>query len=357
MSAADSNGGSTSVAFDSYSAVGPLNGIVFAPKELDFGISDCIKQSGFEDNHNYQPGEHGRDVQRRDRWNTRGRQRHSARFQALVHWPAIRGRRCLRRARTARLRLASQRLRDLRTTGSFKANGASGPGRVLLTGYSQSASLSVSASEVDFGTQFQDGLALPRYVYISNASSIAQHHTAVGGPIATPFTVTDECPESLASGAVCRLRIDYHSNTAPSSDSSTLALDDGLSVLLTGQTMPGTIPGWKYAGFQLDRFARSRHVWRRCGCYGRLERDADGQCDQYRDHGHGAEHCCKWRLLRFDELRKFRWPPGPTCAVVIAFTPSEPGARQGLLTVSSGAGTAPLTVALSGRRNRVACGE
>ncbi|HEY6374146.1 MAG TPA: SBBP repeat-containing protein [Edaphobacter sp.] len=61
--------------------------------------------------------------------------------------------------------------------GPIQANWTIGSGSVLLTAYSQAASLSISASEIDFGTQYTPtptpNLNLPRYLYLSNNSATA----------------------------------------------------------------------------------------------------------------------------------------------------------------------------------------
>ena len=50
---------------------------------------------------------------------------------------------------------------------------------MTLTGITQAAALNVSANEVDFGTQFQNGLRLPRYLFVSNNSTTPVAHSAV----------------------------------------------------------------------------------------------------------------------------------------------------------------------------------
>jgi hypothetical protein len=119
-----------------------------------------------------------------------------------------------------------------------QSNWTIGSGSVLLTAYTQATSLSLSAGEIDFGTQFGTtpaaGTRLPRYLYLSNNSANPITHTPVA--LASPFTLTDRCPTTLEPHTVCQLEITYSSTVAPSADSSTLTLDQGLTVLITGTT-------------------------------------------------------------------------------------------------------------------------
>ncbi len=124
--------------------------------------------------------------------------------------------------------------------GFAQSNWTLGPGSVLLTAYTQAAALSLSASEIDFGTQFGTtpaaGPRLPRYLYLSNNSSTAIPHTPVA--LTIPFTLTDRCPTTLPAYTVCQIEITYNSPVAPSADSTTLTLGQGLTVLITGNTKP-----------------------------------------------------------------------------------------------------------------------
>ncbi len=108
--------------------------------------------------------------------------------------------------------------------GFAQSNWTIGPGSVLLTAYTQAASFSLSATEIDFGTQFQGGIALPRFLYLSNNSATPILHTPVS--LASPFTLSDNCPTILEPHTVCQLAITYQSPVAPSADSTTLTLPD-----------------------------------------------------------------------------------------------------------------------------------
>lgn len=114
-----------------------------------------------------------------------------------------------------------------------------GPRDATLTGFVQAAALSLSATEIDFGQRspLAGAIHLPRYLFLSNNSLSAVAHTTVTLPASSPFSVIDDCPSMLQPQSVCRLTFSYSSATAPSLDSATVNLDEGLSVLLTGQTL------------------------------------------------------------------------------------------------------------------------
>jgi hypothetical protein len=88
--------------------------------------------------------------------------------------------------------------------GAIQQNWMVGGRSVLLTAYGQAAAVSLSASEIDFGTQYVGGLSLPRYLYLSNNSTAAVAHTAVMLPSGSPFTVADRCPALLEPLTVCQ---------------------------------------------------------------------------------------------------------------------------------------------------------
>jgi len=113
---------------------------------------------------------------------------------------------------------------------------------ILLTAFAEAAALNLSASKLDFGTQFTGSTAirLPRYLYLSNNSSTVISHTAATLPTSSPFTVTDACPSTLEPHTVCQITFSYNSPIAPSNDDATLTLDDGLTILLSGTTLPPT---------------------------------------------------------------------------------------------------------------------
>jgi hypothetical protein len=226
------------------------------------------------------------------------------------------------------------------------ADWAIGTQDVFLTGYQQAASLSVSATEEDFGTQFQNGLRLPRYVYLSNSSTAAVAHAAVTLPAGSPFTVTDQCPALLAPASVCQLRLDYLSTQFPSSDATTLALDDGLNVLITGQSLPQ--PGVTGASANPNlavsptsvTFANSVAVTA-----------VSGSTQTVTIANQGSSAFALTIALTGDFTDTTNCGPtlagGASCSVILSFAPSQPGTRNGLLAVSAGSATTPTYVPIS----------
>jgi hypothetical protein len=220
---------------------------------------------------------------------------------------------------------------------------------VVLTGWSQVGSLNLSAGEIDFGVQFAGAasIRLPRYLYLSNNGSTAIAHAMAGLPASSPFTVTDLCPTVLEARTVCQIAIAYSSSTAPSDDTATLNLDQGLSVQITGQTLPqqGTTgtsanpsltvsPGTitfatpvVTTGFststQTVTVSNSGVVPLTLGISISGDFTMATSC--------GATLA-----------------GGGSCQALITFAPSQPGSRSGLLSISTGSTFAPTDVALSG---------
>ena len=228
---------------------------------------------------------------------------------------------------------------------AVQANWTIGAGDVLLTGYEQSTALAVSAAELDFGTQFVGGLHLPRYVYLSNSSPSAIAHATATLPAGSPFTLTDACPATLVAGSVCRIRIDY-ANTVPASDSATLALDAGLSVLLTGKTLPqqgvtgATVnPNLSVTPTSIT-FANTVPVTAVSG---------ETQTVTIRNTGANAFPLTLALSGDFTDVTSCgsTLAGGATCAATITFVPSQPGQRTGLLAVTAGAGTSPVYVPIT----------
>ena len=231
--------------------------------------------------------------------------------------------------------------------GSLSVEWSLGSHDVLLTGYSQAAALSVSASEVDFGTQFTTGFRLPRYLYLSNASTSSFPHTATGLPTGSAFTIADSCPATLLPNTICRIRIDYLAAQSASSDSSTLALDHGLSVLLTGQTMPpasvtGTSinPNLSVSPATVT-FTNPVTVTSVAGTT---------QTVTIANSGVSAFALSLSLIGDFTDVTNCgaTLAGGQTCTIIVSFAPSQPGLRQGLLLVIAGAATTPNYVELSG---------
>ena len=218
---------------------------------------------------------------------------------------------------------------------------------VALTGYAQSTTLSLSATTLDFGTQIASGIRLPRYLYLSNASSSPVSHTAATLAAGTGFTVNDGCPATLAANSVCRIRVDYAASKSTSVDSATLVLDQGLSVSLLGQTKPatGTVGTTVNATLAVSpgsvTFPDAVVV---------TGVSSATQTVSILNTGIAAvpiSITVSGDFL-FSSSCPANLPGGQTCAVALNFAPAQPGTRVGQLTIDSGGGTTPMTVSLSG---------
>ncbi|MCU1247517.1 MAG: hypothetical protein JWQ49_546, partial [Edaphobacter sp.] len=230
-----------------------------------------------------------------------------------------------------------------------QSNWTIGPGSVLLTAYTQAASLNLSATEIDFGTQFGTtpaaGPRLPRYLYLSNNSTTPILHTPV--TLASPFTLTDHCPTTLEPHTVCQLQLTYQSPVAPSADTTTLTLDQNLAVLITGTTLPQPTGIGQSANpnltvtpatitFPTPVLVTSTSATTQPVTIGNI----------------GAQPFALSLAITGDFTDSTDCPallPGnSTCTALITFAPSQPGTRQGLLSITAGTGTSPAFVNLSG---------
>jgi len=240
------------------------------------------------------------------------------------------------------------------TAGSSSANDGAvraawriGNEDVAVTGFAQAAALAVSATEVDFGTVFAGGVRLARYLYLSNDSRTAIAHNAVALPAGSAFTVADGCPSVLEARSVCRLTIAYAAATTPSADAVTLALDAGLSVLLTGTTQPAagvtgstTDPSLGLSATALS-FATPVVV------------TGISNTTQTLTVSNTGATAFALALAASGEFPLTSGCPaqlagGASCNVLVGFAPAQPGTREGLLSVTAGNGFAPAYVALSG---------
>jgi trimeric autotransporter adhesin len=233
--------------------------------------------------------------------------------------------------------------------GFAQSNWTIGPGSVLLTGYTQATSLSLSATEIDFGTQFGTtptaSPGLPRYLYLSNNSDQPIQHTPVTLP--TPFTLTDRCPTSLTAHTVCQLEITYQSPIAPSADSTTLTLDQGLTVLITGATKPLQTGIGQIANPNLT-VAPATVIFPTP-----VPVTSTSSTTQPITVGNiGTQSFALTIAITGDFTDTTDCPallPGNSnCTVLITFAPSQPGTRQGLLSVTAGSDTSPAFANLTG---------
>ena len=223
---------------------------------------------------------------------------------------------------------------------------------LLLTGFTQTAGITVSSSELDFGTQFAGGLRLPRYFYLSNATSDPVSHSSVALPTGSPFTIMDNCPSELLPQTVCQVRADYLSPKAPTADSTVLALDAGLSVLLTGQTLPQPSVNGATANPNLSvtptQVAFATPV---------VVTMLSTSTQQVLITNTGSNAFTLALAATGDFSYTTTCPAslagGGSCTAAVTFAPSQAGLRQGLLSVTAGGGSA-INVALSGTGTAIA---
>jgi hypothetical protein len=248
---------------------------------------------------------------------------------------------------TCHITLSFTASNDSTNDGPLQSNWTIGPGSVLLTGYSQAAALNASATEIDFGTQYTGGIRLPRYLYLSNNSAATLPHTALSLPSPSPFTLTDRCPTQLLPHTVCQIQLTYLSPRSPSNDSITLSLDEGLTVLVTGKTLPPPGAGGATVNPNLTVSPTTLNF------PNAIPVTATSSTTQTVTIGNTGTQPTSLALALTGDFTEATdctasLPGHSTCIAVITFAPSQPGTRQGLLAVTAGSGTTPAYVALSG---------
>ncbi len=222
-----------------------------------------------------------------------------------------------------------------------------GGSSVVLTGYAQAASLSLSSTAIDFGTQFSGGLSSLRYLYLSNSSSATIAHTAIALPATSPFSVTDTCPVELEPHSICQLQIAYHAFTTTSSDSVTLNLDQGLTAEVTGKTIPQPADSGSTVNPSLSVTPGLITFTNAVAVTGI---SSTSQTVTVQNTGTSVF------ALSFTVTGDFTdqtnctgsLAGGASCSIVFTFAPAQPGPRSGLLAVTAGAGTTPAYVTLNG---------
>ena len=233
--------------------------------------------------------------------------------------------------------------------GFIQSNWLIGTQSLALTAYTQAASLSLSAPEIDFGTQFDTtptaSPRLPRYLYLSNNSTNSIPHTPVTLP--APFTLTDRCPTTLPPHTVCQLQITYNSAIAPSADTTTLTLDQGLSVLITGFTLPLSTGTGQSVNPNLTVTPATMTFPTPV-----LVASTSGSTQTVTIGNTDANPFALTLALTGDFTDTTNClptlPGNSTCNVLLNFAPSQPGTRQGILSVTAGSGTSPSFVNLTG---------
>ncbi|WP_052200220.1 choice-of-anchor D domain-containing protein [Terriglobus sp. TAA 43] len=215
---------------------------------------------------------------------------------------------------------------------------------IPLTGYAQAAATSLSATTIDFGRQYVNGIRTPRYLYMSNASDTPQSHMKVASTN-TVFTVTDECPATLQASSICRIAISYLSAVAPSSDALSLVVD-GTAVTVLGETLPqpsitgsSTNPNLTVSATSLT-FSDPVIVT-----------TASTTVQTVTVGNIGAVAFALQVAITGDFTQTSDCPAllagGASCTVNVTFTPSASGLREGLLAVTAGL-AGPTYVSLSG---------
>jgi len=231
--------------------------------------------------------------------------------------------------------------------GAIQQNWLIGARDVQMTAYGQAAALSLSAPEIDFGTQYTGGLRPARYLYLSNNSTVSFMHRAVTLPAASPFSVTDKCPSTLEPQTVCQLQLAYQNAHTPAADAETLSLDQGLTALLTGRSLPQPAANGASVNPNLSvstttiNFANAVVV---------TSVSSSTQTLTIQNTGTTAFALALALSGDFTDSTNCgaTLAGGAQCSVVFTFAPSQPGTRQGLLAVTASAGTTPVYVALSG---------
>jgi hypothetical protein len=229
--------------------------------------------------------------------------------------------------------------------GFVQANWTIGTQSVLLSGYAQAAGLSLSASEIDFGTQYVGAARLPRYLYLSNNSASAISHASVALP--PPFALIDLCPTTLEPHTVCQLQLTYNQTQFPSADSTTLALDQNLSVLVTGSTRPQPIGTGQSVNPNLAVTPASVSFPNAVTV---TSSSSSAQTVTIANNGTQPFPLALALTGDFSSTTNCvaTLPGNSACIVVLTFSPSQPGTRQGILSVTAGSGAAPVYVSLSG---------
>ena len=349
LTASSSNAGTQTVAFAAYSATAPTNGIIVSPKELDFGIQTSTSATATRVVTISNLGTASQTfASALDATTAKGAPASPFSQTATdCTLGANVGTYSLAAGGTCHITLGLTAPATASSDGLLNANWAFGGHDVLLTGYSQAAALSVSASEVDFGTQYSNGIRLPRYLFLSNASANPVSHVALSLPAGSAFTLTDGCPSILLADSICRVRIDYAAAKTPSTDSVTLTLDQGLSVLITGQTLPPQGVTGATVNPNLGVTPTSASF---ANAVAVTSISSATQTVTISNSGTGAFALTLALTGDFTDVTGCgaTLAGGQSCTVVISFAPSQPGARQGLLSVTAGAGTSPAYVALTG---------
>ncbi|MDP9040120.1 MAG: choice-of-anchor D domain-containing protein, partial [Acidobacteriota bacterium] len=320
--------------------------VVFSPKELDFGVvtagSPVVRTIAVSNLT-------ATTQTFRSAWsvNARATPPYTVAEQTTDCTPAGSGMRVLAPGGTCRISISLSASAAAADDGVIRATWLIGGRGVALTAYGQAGGLSVSATEIAFGTQYKNGLRLPRYLYVSNQGTGSSSHARVALPAGSPFTVSDECPSVLEPHTVCRMTLGYAATHTPAVDSVTLTLDGGLSVLVTGRTLdqPGAAAAAANPNLSVSpgtaAFATPVPV---------TGGSSTPATITVKNTGAAAFALSLAVTGDFAETTSCgsTVAAGGSCSVSVTFAPSAPGTRNGLLSATAGAGTGPLYVTLSG---------
>ncbi len=232
--------------------------------------------------------------------------------------------------------------------GAVSASWKLGDRDVLVTGVTQAAALSASATEIDFGRQ-SPGTSLhqPRFLYLSNNGIAAVAHAALSLPSTSPFSLLDGCPASLAPGSVCQITLSYNQATTPAFDSTTLSLDDGLSVLLSGENLP---PSLLTAAASANPLVVSPGSLTFAASVPVAQLSTEVQTVQVTNPTAAAVPFSTTVLGDFDlqSTCGASLAPQAICSLNLTFAPTQPGTRAGVLLLTAQPGSQAITVALQG---------
>ncbi len=222
-----------------------------------------------------------------------------------------------------------------------------GPRDLRITGFTQAAALNLSASEIDFGTYIADGVRLPRYLYLSNNTMSSVEHAIATLPSTSPFNIEDGCPATLQPKSVCQLVIGYVPQSTTATDSQVFTLDQGLTVLLTGNALPMQSIGAAVVNPSLSVSATQLTFATAVAVTGI---SSTTQPVLLSNTGSSAFPLSIALAGDFNETSNCPavLAAAASCTALISFTPSQPGLRQGLLSITAGSGFTPQYVALSG---------
>lgn len=156
----------------------------------------------------------------------------------------------------------------------------------------------------------------------------------------------DRCPSVLEAHTVCQIQLDYISPQT-SSDAVTLSLDQGIEVIVTGRTVPQPGTSGETVNPNLAVSPTSLNFANAVVVTGTSASTLTATISNS-----GAQPFPVGIAITGDFIDATNCTgslaAGASCSVVVTFTPSQPGTRQGLLSVSTGAASTPVYVSLSG---------